>query len=78
MTKSHQPKTKRVEPIKTTIRISPDEHAALQAAAEANRRTMNAELLARIHGSQVATLRTEIVELKAMVRELLDLARERT
>jgi hypothetical protein len=77
MTIPHPPRTRGVKPIKTTIRLSPDLHAKLSADAEANRRSINDELIARIHGSQVATLRDDVAELKTMIREVLDLARDK-
>lgn len=77
MTRPPKTKTAPSAPIKTTIRLAPDVHAELLAAAEENRRSINAELLARVHGSQLGALRREIAELKAMLREVLDLVRDR-
>lgn len=55
-----------------TTRYPPEVYAELQATAARNGRSVNAEIVARIQTDQVAELRKEVVELKAMVRTLLD------
>jgi len=44
----------------------------LQAAAEHNGRSFNAEVLARIQGGQIEAVLNELAEVKAMLRKVLD------
>lgn len=76
MTKPLNRKTTHAEPIKTTIRLAPAAHAELQAAADLNGRSMNAELMARIYEDPSADLRREVAELKGMVSEVLRIMRD--
>jgi hypothetical protein len=57
--------------------MPPELHAELQDAADMNGRSLNAEILARIQESPLDELRRQNTELKTMVREILDLVRDK-
>ena len=77
MTKPPIQKTTLGKPVKTTIRLSAEAHAELQATATLHKRSMNAELMARIQGGQIVALRRDVAELKVMVGTILDILRDR-
>jgi hypothetical protein len=47
-------------------------HAEIQATAENNGRSMNAEIVARLQASPLDTVLDELADLKRMMRTLLD------
>lgn len=61
---------------RTTLRLPGSLYAELQAAAEHNGRSLNAEVIARLQAASVSgqfeKLSRENAEIKALVRELLD------
>lgn len=61
-----------------TLRIPEDLHLELQAAAEENGRTVNAEILERLKAGpitqQLRDLSKDQADVKAMLRELLQIA----
>lgn len=65
--------------IKSSLRIPRTLHAELMAAADFNGRGLNAEIMDRLRAAPVAemlrTLLRENAEMKAMIREMHDLAR---
>jgi hypothetical protein len=63
--------------IKSGLRLPPDLHAEVQAAALFHGRTMNAEIIARLRKNPVEKLQRDNAELKKMVREILDLVRDK-
>jgi uncharacterized protein (DUF1778 family) len=62
--------------IKTSLRLPPEVREAVQAAAKANGRTMNQEIVARILEAEDRATFKRLVrqndELRAMMREMLD------
>lgn len=52
-------------------------HAELQESAEVNGRSMNAEILARLQENHATRLLRENAEIKTMLREMLDMMREK-
>lgn len=62
--------------IKTSLRLPPEVRQSVQAAAKANGRTMNQEIVARIlEGEDRATFKQLIKqndELRALMREMLE------
>lgn len=62
----------------TAVRMPPELHEELQQAAELNGRSMNAEILARLQENQITVLLRENAELKKMVREALDILRNKS
>lgn len=58
--------------VRRTTRFPPETFSKLERSAKENGRSFNAEVIARLEVDQFAELRREIVELKAMVREVLD------
>lgn len=62
---------------KTSLRLPPELHAELSAAAEYHGHSLNAEILTRLQATPllelVQTLVRDNTELKTMLRELLDL-----
>lgn len=68
--------TKQDEYIRTAIRLPPDLHASVRAAAKAAGRTMNAELIHRVASAEEVASFKQLVrqndELRAMMREMLD------
>jgi predicted DNA-binding protein len=62
--------------IKTSLRLPPEVREAVQAAAKANGRTMNQEIVARImEGEDRATFKVLVKqneELRKLMREMLD------
>lgn len=61
----------------TAVRMPPELHAELKETAELNGRAMNAEILSRLQQNNMATLLRENAELKKMVREVLDIVRDK-
>jgi hypothetical protein len=57
--------------------MPPELHAELKETAELKGRAMNAEILDRLQQNNMATLLRENAELKKMVREILDIVREK-
>ena len=55
--------------VKTTLRLPPDLHKELLAGAERAGRSLNAEILARLQGSD---LKSELGNIKSTLREILD------
>lgn len=58
--------------IKTALRLPPDLHAEVAAAAEHNGRSMNAEIIARLRNTKSADVLEQLSELKRMVTKLID------
>lgn len=70
----HKPplqQTKQQDHIKTAVRIPPELHSELVAAAEQNGHSLNAEMLARLNASPLDELKRQNEELKMMLREVL-------
>ncbi|MBY0243162.1 MAG: Arc family DNA-binding protein [Burkholderiaceae bacterium] len=67
--------------IKTALRIPRDLHADILDAAERNGRSMNAEIIARLQAEPVNDLLTQlardVIEIKALDREILDVVSSR-
>ncbi len=63
--------------VKTSLRIPRDLHARLMEAGQYNGRTLNAEILDRLHAAPVYELLAEIArenaEMKIMLREMHNL-----
>lgn len=57
--------------------MPPELHAELQESAEVNGRSMNAEILARLQENHATRLLRENAEIKTMLREMLDMMREK-
>jgi hypothetical protein len=58
--------------IQTAVRMPRELHAEIQATAENNGRSMNAEIVARLQASPLDTVLDELADLKRMMRTLLD------
>jgi hypothetical protein len=63
--------------VQSAVRMPPELRDEIREAAELNGRPMNAEILARLQQSQITVLLRENAELKAMVREVLDILRDK-
>lgn len=61
----------------TAVRMPPDLHAELKETAELNGRAMNAEILARLEQNTMDALMRENAEIKKMLREILDIVRDK-
>lgn len=72
MTKPPAKKHDQSEYIKSALRLPPDLHAKVSADADRNVRSMNAEIIARLQVDQLAAIVSELAEMKAMIRKLLD------
>lgn len=58
--------------VKTSVRLPRLLHEELQAAAENDVRSLNAEILIRLQSSALDEIKRDIVEIKALLRKLLD------
>jgi predicted HicB family RNase H-like nuclease len=58
--------------VNSAVRLPPDLHAELKAAAEINGRSLNAEMIARLRYRPSEELLREISEIKALLRASLD------
>ena len=58
--------------IQTAVRMPRKLRDEIQATAERNGRSMNAEIIARLQASPLDTVLAEMADLKRMVRTLLD------
>lgn len=58
--------------IHSAVRLPPDLNEAIKQAAELNGRSMNAEIIARLQAAPSEIILSEIAELKALVRKILD------
>lgn len=63
--------------VQVKVRLPPDLHSEILAACELNGGSIATEVIARLRERQVEDLRREVAELKVMVRELLDMARDK-
>lgn len=72
MTNSPRQKPKQDEYIKTALRLPVDLHAEIQASAERNGRSMNAEMIARMQSSPIKPIEAELSAIKAALRKILD------
>lgn len=63
--------------IHTAVRLPPELRAELAQAAEANGRSTNAEIVARLQNTDAQQLRAEVAELHAMLRQVLDIVRDK-
>lgn len=72
MTKSPEKKVLQKDYVQSAVRFPPELRDQLHAAAEANGRSFNAEVLARLQASPSEQILSEIAELKAMLRKVLD------
>lgn len=61
----------------TAVRMPPELHEEIKATAELNGRRMNAEIIDRLQQNNMATLLRENAELKKMIREILDIVRDK-
>lgn len=64
-------KTTQSDYIKTALRLPPDLHAELTAAAEQNGHSLNTEILNRLRSNQEHIAR-ELSEIRAGIRKILD------
>lgn len=64
------------KPIKKTIRFPPNVLDQVEAARQVSGRTLNEEVVERARTDEIALLRSEVAELKTMLREVLDRVRE--
>lgn len=71
MNKPPLQQAKQQDHIKTALRIPPQLHGQLVAAAEQNGHSLNAEMLARLSASPLDELKRQNEELKMMLREVL-------
>lgn len=58
--------------VQTSLRLPKRLRDELSEAAEINGRSLNAEILARLQASPLEEISRRQVEIKAMIRELLD------
>ena len=58
--------------IKTALRLPPELHAEIHAAAEHLGHSMNAEILNRLRASQPAQITAELSEIKLALRKIMD------
>ncbi len=58
--------------IKTALRLPPDLHAEIQAAALHMGHSMNAEILNRLRTTQASQVAAELAEIKQSLRKILD------
>lgn len=58
--------------IKTALRLPPDLHAEIHAAAEHLGHSMNTEILNRLRAGQTGELAAELAEIKAALRKIQD------
>jgi hypothetical protein len=72
MAKPPLQKTKQLGYVQTALRLPPDLHQELKEAAERNGHSLNAEIVARLRTSPWDELKRQNVDLKSMLRELLD------
>lgn len=73
MTKPPARKTIQDDWIKTALRLPRDLHAELQAGADINAQSLNAEILQRLQLRQHQAVMDELAEVKAMLRKLMDM-----
>ena len=59
--------------IKTALRLPRELHAELQATADDNARSLNAEIVQRLQMRQHQAVMDELAELKALLRKLIDM-----
>lgn len=64
--------TKQRDYVKTALRLPEKLRDELQDAAARNGRSMNAEILARLEMDQLEEIKQQNVEIKAMLRAVLD------
>lgn len=72
MTKSPVKKLDQSSYVKTNVRLPPEMHAQLIADAEKHGRSMNSEIIHQLQQDQITAVMTELAEVKAMLRKLLD------
>lgn len=77
MTKPPTQKKSQSDYVQSAMRLPPELRDEIKATAELNGRTMNAEIIARLQQNQIATLMRENAELRKMVREILDIVRDK-
>ncbi len=77
MTKPPAKKSSQENYVKSALRLPPELHAEVSAAAQLNDRSLNAEIISRLRGNPVDALSKETAELKAMIREVLDIVRDK-
>ncbi len=58
--------------IKSAIRLPPELHAEVSAAAEHNGRSLNAEIIARLRDSKTTDVLADLAELKQLVQKLIE------
>jgi hypothetical protein len=58
--------------IHTAVRLPPDLTSAVKESAEANGRSFNAEVIARLQRTELEAVLTELAELKLMVKKVID------
>jgi Arc-like DNA binding domain len=62
--------------VKSAIRFPPDVHAQVQAAAERNGRSLNAEVIDRLRTDRLEAIERDIDEIKSMLRQVLNEVRK--
>lgn len=72
MTKPPVKKPAPPDDVKFNLRLPRQMYADVAAEAERNCRSMNAEIIARLQDDQIGIVLSELVELKAMMRRVLD------
>lgn len=65
-------KTTQTHFVQSAIRFPPELRDRLKAAADANGRSFNAEVISRLEGNPLDEVRAELAEVKALVRKVLD------
>lgn len=58
--------------IKSALRLPPELHAEVSAAAEHNGRSLNAEIIARLRDSKTTDVLAELAELKQIIQKLIE------
>jgi len=73
MTKSPIKKQLQKDYVQSAVRFPPDLRDELRAAADANGRSFNAEIVARLRDRTSDVVLAELAEVKRMLRALMDL-----
>lgn len=72
MTKSPIKKVLQKDYVQSAVRFPPELRDQLKLSAEANGRSFNAEIIARLQSSPSEQILAEIADLKLMLRKVLD------
>jgi len=71
---TNPPKQKKTQHgyVQSAVRMPPELRDELREAAESHGRTMNAEILARLQSDKLDAVMSELTDLKAMLRKVMD------